>query len=50
MNRFLGEEGTIIGTEIAAYKFLISERKVLPTPGYFRSMTKYSNRRYIICK
>jgi hypothetical protein len=50
MNIFLGEEGSIMGTAISAYKFLISERKVLQTAAYFRSATKYSNRRYIICK
>jgi len=50
MKKFLGEEGTIMGNAEAAYKFLISEIKVLQTAVYFRSATKYSNRRYIICK
>ena len=38
-----------MGSAIAAYKFLISERKLLQTAAYFGSATKYSNRRYIIC-
>jgi hypothetical protein len=35
---------------MAAYKFFISERKVLGTPAYIRSVAKYSKLRYIICK
>ena len=42
MNRFLGEEGTTVETAIAAYKFLISGRKVLQTPAYFRCLLTYS--------